>query len=318
LEREVHKGEHEAVIPENLWNDVHSRLADQSQRSRGTGSSTASAPLAGLLFDCDDNRMSPTYAVKSGRRYRYYTSAPLVRGNADGNGIRVPAPDLERLVTTTIADHLADPQWLAEIAGGAEFSQLTRIIGSAQRLSQSIGKPDSDAQEELQLKTIPQFIERIEVGHDSVTIAINRAALDEALEVAELDGIASRTDCNESIEITVPTRLQRCGKQVRLILGEISSRTRSPDGDLVQLVRDGHRWFEDLRSGRVATIAAIAKRDRQQVSHISRNLSLAFLAPDITEMILTGRQPITLTPERLKAARPLPLDWNEQRILLLN
>jgi site-specific DNA recombinase len=35
-------------------------------------------------------------------------------------------------------------------------------------------------------------------------------------------------------------------------------------------------------------------------------------------MILTGRQPITLTPERLKAARPLPLDWNEQRILLLN
>jgi hypothetical protein len=86
----------------------------------------------------------------------------------------------------------------------------------------------------------------------------------------------------------------KLGKQVRLILGEVSSRTRSPNGDLVQLIRDGHRWFEDLRSGRAATIAAIAKRDRQQVSHVSRNLSLAFLAPDVTEMILAGRQPITL------------------------
>jgi hypothetical protein len=35
------------------------------------------------------------------------------------------------------------------------------------------------------------------------------------------------------------------------------------------------------------------------------------------EMILAGRQPITLTPERLKPGRPLPLDWNEQRELLL-
>ena len=75
---------------------------------------------------------------------------------------------------------------------------------------------------------------------------------------------------------------------------------------------------DDLRSSRAATVAAIAQRDRQQVSHVSRNLSLAFLAPDITEMILTGRQPVTLTPERLKAARPLPLDWNEQRTILLD
>lgn len=29
-------------------------------------------------------------------------------------------------------------------------------------------------------------------------------------------------------------------------------------------------------------------------------------------------QPITLTPERLKAARSLPLDWNDQRLLLLD
>ena len=104
----------------------------------------------------------------------------------------------------------------------------------------------------------------------------------------------------------------------RLILGDVTSEIRSPDVDLVQLVRDGHRWFEDLRSGRAATIASIAQRDGQQASHVSRTISLAFLAPDIVDMILKGRQPIGLTPERLKAARSLPPDWNEQRKLLLD
>jgi site-specific DNA recombinase len=135
---------------------------------------------------------------------------------------------VEQLVTTTIADHLCDPQWLAEIAEGAELSHLTRIIGSAQRLAQSVREP---AEEELQLKEIRQFIERIEVGQDSVTLAINRVALAEALEIAEPNCIANIADVEEPIEIAVAIRLQRCGKQVRLILGEVSSRTRSPDGD---------------------------------------------------------------------------------------
>jgi len=43
---------------------------------------------------------------------------------------------------------------------------------------------------------------------------------------------------------------------------------------------------------------------------------LAFLAPDIVEAILRGRQPIKLTPEKLKRLRNLPKSWEEQRKLL--
>lgn len=51
---------------------------------------------------------------------------------------------------------------------------------------------------------------------------------------------------------------------------------------------------------------------------MSRTLTLAFLAPDIVETILDGRQPPTLTVERLKARRqPVPMDWAEQRAFLL-
>lgn len=314
---EIHQGEHDAIIDKDLWDEVQARLAEQGVRQRGVKARMdGTAALAGLLFDCNGNRMSPTYAIKSGRRYRYYVSAPLVRGT-HGNGIRVPAPDIERLVATSLADHLADPVWTTSLAPTAGVSQLTSIIDAAKRLSWSVRQSEPDNTGNSAPHTIRQLVERCEVARDSVVLTVNRSALTEALEIIDPDCARPVLDVEDLIEITVPARLQRCGKQVRLILGEVSSAINSPDSELVQLVRDGHRWFEALRSGRAATIAAIAKRDRQQVSHVSRNLSLAFLAPNIIEMILNGRQPISLTPERLKAARPLPLDWNEQRAVLL-
>jgi hypothetical protein len=42
-------------------------------------------------------------------------------------------------------------------------------------------------------------------------------------------------------------------------------------------------------------------------------LPLAFLAPDIVEAILEGRQPIELTAARMMRIRDLPLSWAEQR-----
>jgi len=41
-----------------------------------------------------------------------------------------------------------------------------------------------------------------------------------------------------------------------------------------------------------------------------------FLAPDIVESIFAGRQPVELTPEKLKRLRNLPQSWEEQRQLL--
>ncbi|NDV85938.1 hypothetical protein GTW51_04395 [Aurantimonas aggregata] len=232
--------------------------------------------------------------------------------------MRVPAPDIEKLVFTTLAGHLSDPQWLATIAGVADLTHLTKTIETGKRLALAIDKQQAGASKDTGPKAVAAFIQRIELGQNSVVLDINREALAAALGIAEPGRSADLKDDDEPIEIIVPMQLKRSGKQVRLILGEVTSKTRSPDGDLVRLVHDGHRWFDDLRSGRVATVAAIAKQDRQQVSHVSRNMSLAFLAPDITEMIVTGRQPVTLTPERLKASRPLPLDWNEQRAILLD
>jgi hypothetical protein len=45
-------------------------------------------------------------------------------------------------------------------------------------------------------------------------------------------------------------------------------------------------------------------------------LRLSYLAPDITQAILDGRQPSDLTAEKLLEHSRLPLAWLDQRIVL--
>ncbi|WP_246337306.1 hypothetical protein [Azospirillum oleiclasticum] len=47
--------------------------------------------------------------------------------------------------------------------------------------------------------------------------------------------------------------------------------------------------------------------------YVGHLLPLAFLAPDIVEAIVAGRQPPGLTAESLIKRTDLPLDWDRQR-----
>jgi hypothetical protein len=48
-------------------------------------------------------------------------------------------------------------------------------------------------------------------------------------------------------------------------------------------------------------------------SYFTRVLRLAYLAPDIVEAIIEGRQPPELTANKLIRVKSLPIDWPGQR-----
>lgn len=56
--------------------------------------------------------MTPTHAVKKGRRYRYYVSTALITGTRlhHETGLRVPAGDVEALVLDQSRSASAMPQ----------------------------------------------------------------------------------------------------------------------------------------------------------------------------------------------------------------
>ena len=92
--------------------------------------------------------------------------------------------------------------------------------------------------------------------------------------------------------------------------------TAQPDARLIKLLIKAHRFNTKLVEGDSMPFAALAKREGVSRSYFTRLVRLSYLAPDITQAILDGRQPRDLTAEQLLAHSRLPLAWQEQRTLL--
>jgi site-specific DNA recombinase len=76
-----------AIIPQDLWDAVQRKLADN--RANRTSRTNASHPslLAGLLYDETGDRLTPTHANNHGKRYRFYISHRLTDAEG-GAGLR--------------------------------------------------------------------------------------------------------------------------------------------------------------------------------------------------------------------------------------
>ena len=102
----VHKensypGEHAAIVDEGLWNSAAKTLGENRTDHSTSASALQPSLLVQLLHDETGQPMTPTHAVKNGKRYRYYVSRGLVtksRSQVPG-GQRIPAGDTEHLVT---------------------------------------------------------------------------------------------------------------------------------------------------------------------------------------------------------------------------
>ena len=106
----AYPGEHPAIVDKALWDQVQAILAE-NRVDRATGSDAKHPSLlAGLVFDENGERLTPSHAVKKGTRYRYYVSRSLITGAAKdrSKGRRIPAANLESLVITRLRTFLAD------------------------------------------------------------------------------------------------------------------------------------------------------------------------------------------------------------------
>jgi site-specific DNA recombinase len=88
--------------------------------------------------------------------------------------------------------------------------------------------------------------------------------------------------------------MKRRGVAMRLVIGGgISS--RKTDQTLLKAVARGHKWFNELVTGRAAFTREIAARERVNERFVRRLIPLAFLSPAIVQAIAEGRQPADLT-----------------------
>src|SRR6516164_692458 len=135
---ELYPGQHPALIDAETWAAVRDRLAAKASDHRRKATASEPSLLAGLLVDARGQRLTPTHAVKKGRRYRYYVSAALITeaGTDRAQGWRFAAREIEEAVITILADVLSSPARLLDWFGtsGMSGDQTRKIHARAARL----------------------------------------------------------------------------------------------------------------------------------------------------------------------------------------
>jgi site-specific DNA recombinase len=316
----VHKeqsylGEHEPIIDQLLWDTVQMQLAaNAAQRNEG-GKTRQPSLLAGMLFDGDGNRMTPSHAVKKGRRYRYYVSGSLITKDRTGDsaGLRIPAAEIEQLVSSRVHRWLLDPGSIYKSTSArlADASLQQQLVARAA----DIGKRWPELPVARKRAVLTALIERIEVRVDQIDIGLRPARLGALLDVTAA-ALQSMTDDEIQI-LSVPVRLRRAGREITVVIdGTDPFAAAKPDARLIKLLLRARRYNAAVAHGEGVPFAALAKREGVSRSYFTRLVRLSYLAPDITQAILDGRQPRDLTAEKLLEHSRLPLAWHDQRLVL--
>ena len=291
-------GRHEAIIERDFWDMVQKTLSDQANTQSRTGRKSL---LTGILFDETGDRLSPSHAVKGGHRYRYYISHRLMDARRrDDTGWRLPAEELEKVVLAALTDLLGDERWLATVIGllSNDPISIRRAMDRAAGLRKFDVAKLADKRD-----FICSIATKIVVAPQTLSLTISHAGLCRTL------GIATQSSPEPADTVLdLPFALRRRGVEARLV---IVGNQKPPmiDAKLVETVAKAHEWMARLLSGRHISVADLSREFGLDDGEISRVFPLAFLAPDIINAILNGRQPVELTARRLKRLKPLPLSW---------
>ena len=298
---EIFAGEQPAIVDRKLFEAVQCKL-EQQRINHNRVRHQSGALLTGLIFDERGNRMTPTYAIKKGVRYRYYISAPLVQGQPQNAPEinRVPAALIEKLIIAAVRSHL----------------EL-----NAEKVGSSGRDPIAD------VDLIATHITRVDVKQNHLAIQLS-PVIDEHIEMQKTAGLqerqhntdnskppAGRNDAKAKLLI-VPWK-KPPSKHPRQIISPVGTSPRQDRrpiraetrAKLVAAIATGRQWLDELVTGTIQNVEQIADREKCSIRQVNRTITLAFLAPSLVQAAVEGRLPRGIGVARL---RELPTEWMRQ------
>ena len=178
-----------------------------------------------MLIDARGDRLTPSHAVKKGRRYRYYVSGTLITKPAtDAQGWRLPARKSKRGSSGCLAEALTSPARLFARFGlaGTPSDQRRKMLDRATRCRVSAQwLPGSTSQD------VRDLIEQIVVEEKRSGSGFGAVQYCDG----EVAPPGHRNEPGDStIEFTAPVAFRRRGVEIRLVLpGCGATRTTARD-----------------------------------------------------------------------------------------
>ncbi|MGE3989176.1 recombinase family protein [Pseudorhodoplanes sp.] len=290
-------GRHEAIIDLKTFSAVQARLASNNRQHKTRSRAKEPSLLAGLLVDAQGAKFVASHAVKDGKRYRYYVGSRVEQG--EPKPWRLPAHAVEAAVISELRRLLGDQQCVAMALASLRLktNEMKEALWTAQQLQAQITTPAPHHE------TIAKLIKQIRVSESELTLEINLAAI--------VPGRA--TPRNKAYQVRVPIELtRRNGETALVIVADKRDHQAEPDSALIKAIARGFTWFEELATGRSATVTAIAARERVSDRYVSQMIELAFLSPRIIEATLTGTRVAQISTKNLVFDIEIPSAWSEQ------
>jgi len=227
----------------------------------------------------------------------------LIKGEVDdGTGWRLPAKEIEGHVVKLLAALLKDQARILNLIEKARADNVSTTPEEVQSISQSaesLVKQLSDKRPSRQRNAILVLVERIELHPETIRLSIKTYAF------------AEDKSNGKSIALEYPLKLKRRGIETRLIIG--GKARNEPDSKILKAIAKSRHWHDQLKTGEVKSVNALANRENMHRADIGKLLLLAFLSPKVIRAFLCGDYPPDMTLDRLKRKLPkLPTDWNEQ------
>ena len=306
----VYAGNHPAIIARETFERVQAMLTDHAQGERKRTRISSPSLLAGRIVDDGGEPLTPTHASKPTRsggagantRYRYYVSRSL-HLKESSTGLRIPAREIEKLVTARMAQLFDDPIGIIAAAWlDVPADRIQPLHGRCAEIAARLRGVDRE--------TTAALLHQVRVADRHVGVDCR------TLAIATLVGLPQHADAPSHIALTADVRLTRSGIAMKLVHGNGSAVTTAPDKALVRQLLAARRWWAELRQGEI-DITRLAAREGLTPSYVTRIVRLAFLAPAVVEAMIAGRQRSGVDVGRLTLEGPLPACWREQRHIML-
>jgi len=228
---------------------VQRRLTEQRTHHVTTRTKN-DARLKGILFDAAGDPMVPTHATKQGVRYRYYVSQPYLRGLATPSMraiVRVPAPDIEAVVSKALREYLAGSNTAAAQASSADQLSIRAMVA------------------------------RIEVRNSHLALWLMHPGQEGADETT-----APPAPIEENSALLIPWTKPPAKRFKEILLPASTARSRARPMKaerrtaLIKSIARGRAWLDEIVSG-TASIEGIAARQKCSVRQVNMTISMAFI-----------------------------------------
>jgi site-specific DNA recombinase len=173
-----HPGEHDAIIPRDLWDKVHAVLRESPRTRASKTRAQTPALLKGLIFGPTGHAMVMTHTRRRGRLYRYYMSTAVLKQGRDACPVgRVPAGEVEAAVVGQIRRLLTTPEvivrtWPAarDQDGSTTEAEVRTALIELEPLWEELFPAE-------QARIVQLLVERVEIRATGIDLTLRTAGL---------------------------------------------------------------------------------------------------------------------------------------------